>query len=179
VRSRSLLFATLIVAASNVLIQAQTNQAEAILKRGEAFVVQAKYKDAIEEYSKVSTRAGESHVRAVYNIGVCYYELWKTDEAISFYKRAIELKQGNYPKASYALGIAHRAASHNNLGVMLAQLGMLKDAEAEFVMALKRSAGTLDDAALNLKLCRSLINQGTELTGFRRINFILKNPVIM
>ena len=59
-----------------------------------------------KEYNKVSTRDGESYARAIYNIGVCYYELWQTEEAIIFYKRAIELKQGNYPRASYALGVA-------------------------------------------------------------------------
>ena len=213
-RFTSLLFATFIVVSTSGLINAQTN--EAFLKRGDTLVAQAKYKAAIDEYSKVSNRAGESYARAIYNTGVCHYELWLTDEAISFYKRAIELRQGNYPRASYALGVAlegqgkvaeakqayehaisasrnqfapaihklgvleakageftkaaklfrdatsrdgqHRPASHNNLGVMLAQLGYLKEAEAEFVMALKHSDGTLDDAAHNLTLCRSMMS---------------------
>ncbi len=52
-------------------------------------------------------------------------------------------------------------ASHNNLGVMLARLGFLKEAEKEFVIALKHSEGAFDDAAHNLKLCRSLmVNTG-------------------
>lgn len=213
-RFTRLLFATFIVVSTSGLINAQTS--EALLKRGDALVAQAKYKAAIDEYSRVSSPAGDSDARAIYNIGVCHYELWQTDEAISFYKRAIELKQGNYPRASYALGVAfedqgklveakqayeqaikashnqfapaihklgvmeakageftqaaklfrdatsrdgqHRPASHNNLGVMLAQLGFLKEAEAEFVMALKHSDGTLNDAAHNLKLCRSMMS---------------------
>jgi hypothetical protein len=61
-------------------------------------------------------------------------------------------------------------ASRNNLGVMLVRLGSLKDAEQEFVMALKSSNGVFADAAHNLKLCRSLMNltalatKGTENT---------------
>ena len=221
---KSLLFATVILVSASGLINAQTN--EALLKSGDALVAQAKYKDAIDEYSRVSNRAGESYVRATYNIGVCHYELWQTDEAISFYKRAIELRQGNNPRASYALGVAledqgklveakqayeqairasrnqfapaihklgvleakageftkaaklfrdatsrdgqHRPASHNNLGVMLAQLGFLKEAEAEFVMALKHSDGTLDDAAHNLTLCRSMMS-----TAQASVRFVL------
>lgn len=221
-RFRSLLFATFIVVSTVGLINAQTN--EASLKRGDALVAQAKYKAAIHEYNMVPNRAGESHARAIYNIGVCYYELWRTNEAVDFYKRAIELKQGNYPRASYALGIAledqgklvearqayeqaikasrkqfapaihklgvmeakagelmkaaklfrdatsrdgqHRPASHNNLGVMLAQLGFLREAEAEFLMALKHSDGSLNDAAHNLTLCRSMMSTAQATVPF-------------
>src|SRR5262249_36968491 len=196
-----------------VVINAQTDS-KAILRRGDALVVQEKYKLAIDEYGKVSSGDRDSYARAVYNIGVCYYELWETDEAIAFYKRAIELKEGNYPRASYALGVAledrnrtteaseayeqamsashrefagatyrlglleakkgefqkaatlfreaaahageHVPASHNNLGVMLARLGFLKEAEQEFIVALRTSNGRFDDATHNLNLCRSL-----------------------
>ena len=192
---------------------AQPVDFQAPLKRGNALVAQEKYKEAIEEYNKVTNRAGELYAQATYNIGVCRYELWQTEEAIDFYQRAIELKHGNYPKASYALGIAleeqdqiaaaktayeqavsasrrefapaiyrlglieakaadfkraaalfkeaashkgaHLPASHNNLGVMLARLGFLAEAENEFVIALKLSHGQLHEAALNLNLCHS------------------------
>ena len=206
---RSLLVATFILASTVFPISAQN--AKSALKRGDAFVAQENYKAAIEEYRKVSAREPDAYARAIYNIGVCHYELWQTEEAIVFYKRAIELKQGNYPVASYALGVAledqkrfaeakvayqqasgfgpaiyklgllaakagelkqaaelfrdaaaregrHVPASHNNLGVVLARLGFLKDAENEFVTALKSSGGLFEDAAQNLKLCRSLMN---------------------
>jgi len=39
---------------------------------------------------------------------------------------------------------------------MLAQLGFMKEAEKEFVIALKASNGRLGDATHNLNLCRSL-----------------------
>ena len=211
---KNLCFAIIILLSTFAISNAQSSDAKSILQRGDALVAQEKYKLAIEEYGKVSTRDRDSFARAVYNIGVCHYELWQTGEAIAFYKRAIELKQGNYPRASYALGVAledqgmtndakqayeqalnasHRefaratyrlgviaakageyekaatlfreaaarageqvAASHNNLGVMLARLGFLKEAEQEFVVALKTSDGRFDDAAHNLNLCRSL-----------------------
>ena len=205
-RFKNFLFATIILASAAVTLNAQS-----ALKRGDALVAQENYKAAIEEYSKVSTRDANSYARAIYNIGVCHYELWQTEEAIMFYKRAIELKHGNYPRASYALGVAledqgrlaeakqayarartnfapaiyrlgvlearsgeltkaadlfrdaasrkgrHVPASHNNLGVMLARLGLLKEAEKSFIVALKESDNRLDDAAHNLKLCRSLM----------------------
>lgn len=205
---KSLLFATFILAATVFPINAQSTKSA--LERGDAFVTQENYKAAIEEYRKVSSRDRRSYARALYNIGVCHYELWQTEEAIASYKRAIELKHGNYPVASYALGVAledqkrfaeaksayeqasnfapaiykrgllaakagelkkaadlfrdaaaregrHVPASHNNLGVVLAQLGLLKEAENEFVIALKSSGGVFDDAVNNLKLCRSLL----------------------
>jgi len=205
---RNLFFATFIAVSVTFNVNAQ--DARSALKRGDAFVVQENYKAAIAEYSKVSHRDRDFYARAVYNIGVCYYELWQTEDAIVFYKRAIELKQGNYPVASYALGVAledqgrldqaklayqqapgfapaiyklgllaaksgelkqaadlfrdaaaregrHVPASRNNLGVMLARLGFLKEAEKEFAIALKSADGVFEDAAHNLKLCRSLL----------------------
>ncbi len=101
---KSLLFATFILATAAFHINAQDTKSA--LKRGDAFVAQENYKAAIEEYKKVSSRDRDSYARAIYNIGVCHYELWQTEEAIIFYKRAIELKQGSYPVASYALGVA-------------------------------------------------------------------------
>ncbi|HJU93624.1 MAG TPA: tetratricopeptide repeat protein [Pyrinomonadaceae bacterium] len=206
---KSVLFATFILASTALPIGAQDTKSA--LKRGDAFVAQENYKAAIEEYRKVSSRDRDAYARAIYNIGVCYYELWQTEEAIASYKRAIELKLGNYPVASYALGVAledhgrfaeakvafeqasnyapaiyklgllaakageltkaaalfrdaaaregrHVAASHNNLGVVLARLGFLKEAEKEFVIALKSSNGVFEDASQNLKLCRTLMN---------------------
>jgi tetratricopeptide (TPR) repeat protein len=204
---KNLCFVTILLLATAVFTSAQSTDSKSILRRGDALVAQENYKLAIEEYGKVSTRDRDAFARAAYNIGVCYYELWQTDDAIEFYKRAIDLKQGNYAKASYALGVAledqgkttearnayeqarrelpratyrigvleakagefekaaalfreaaarageHVPASHNNLGVMLARLGYLKEAEQEFILALKASQGRFDDAAHNLNLC--------------------------
>jgi len=206
-------FTAVLLLATAIAVHAQTDS-QSILRRGDALVAQEKYELAIEEYAKVSTQDRDAYAKAIYNIGVCRYELWQTDEAIAFYKRSIELKEGNYPRASYALGVAledqnkisearlgyeqavrashgefaratyrlgvleakagefekaaaffreaatrageHVPASHNNLGVMLARLGFIKDAEQEFLMALKAADGRYDDAAYNLSLCRTL-----------------------
>ncbi len=207
-------FSTIILASLVVIVNAQTIDPQAAIKRGDALVVQEKHALAITEYSKITENAGELYARAIYNIGVCYYELWQTGEAIRFYEKAIELRNGNYPRASYSLGVAledqgnpaaaraayeqsikasqrqfgpaiyrlalleaqagesaraaalfreaasrdgaHVPASHNNLGVMLTRLGSFKEAEEQFVTALRKSDGALVDAAHNLNLCRSL-----------------------
>ena len=95
---KNFFFTIIILFTTVTAINAQTDS-KTILHRGDALVVQEKYKLAIEEYGKVSSRDRDSYARAIYNIAVCYYELWQTDEAITFYKRAVELKEGNYPRA--------------------------------------------------------------------------------
>ena len=77
------------------VVNAQTSA----FKRADALVAQEKYAAAITEYNKVSPRDADLYARAIYNIGVCNYELWRTEEAIVFYKRAVDLKHGNYPRA--------------------------------------------------------------------------------
>ena len=183
------------------------------IKRGNARHSKAAYLAAIEEYRRVPPEAGEIYSQALYNIGVCYYELWRNEDAIVMYKKAASTRAGRYPKALFALGVAledlkrpeeakeayrqaavsvgsetnaahfrlgllfasendyERAAihfrnaisgertpgSHNNLGVMLALKGLLREAEREFEVALRQSGGAFSDAAYNLKLCRSLM----------------------
>ena len=82
----NLCFAAIILVATVIAINGQTDS-KSILRRGDALVAQEKYNLAIEEYGKVSTRDRDAYTRATYNIGVCYYELWQTDDAIEFYKR--------------------------------------------------------------------------------------------
>jgi tetratricopeptide (TPR) repeat protein len=186
------------------------------IQRGNLSFAKEDYEPALREYRSVPPSAGENYAQALYNIGVCYYELWRTAEAIDFYRRALEVRHGRYPRASYALGVAledqgraaeakeaykqsiimshgeyalanfrlgllvfndgdfetaatyfkkaiarsgdHLPASHNNLGVMLARQGRLTEARRQFEIALQQTGGTFDDAAHNLKLCRSLLN---------------------
>jgi superkiller protein 3 len=85
------------------LVNAQSNS----IKRGTELFKQQNYQLAIKEYERVSERNADEYAQAQYNIGVCYYELWRTDDAIAFYHRAIELKHGEYPLALYALGVAY------------------------------------------------------------------------
>ncbi|HEV2707111.1 MAG TPA: hypothetical protein VGV59_14395, partial [Pyrinomonadaceae bacterium] len=44
----------------------------------------------------------------------------------------------------------------NNLGVMLARVGRLSEAEREFATALRKADGSFAEAAHNLELCRKL-----------------------
>lgn len=76
------------------------------IKRGNARHAKAEYLAAIEEYRRVSPEAAEIYAQALYNIGVCYYELWRTSDAIVMYKKAIAERGGRYPKALFALGVA-------------------------------------------------------------------------
>ena len=142
---RILLF--IAISFSPSVINAQTSA----FKRGDALVARENYNAAIAEYSKVLPREGELYARAIYNIGVCHYELWQTDEAIVFYKRAIELKHGSYPRASYALGIALEdqerlsearpayeqalAASKREFAAATYRLGLLEAKAGEFEKA--------------------------------------------
>jgi tetratricopeptide (TPR) repeat protein len=131
---KAFFFTAIILAATAVAINAQTTA----LKRGDAFVAEEKYRAAIEEYGKVSTGAGELYARAIYNIGVCYYEMWQTEQGIASYKRAIELMHGNYPRASYALGVA------------LEDQGKLAEARAAYEQAVSGSKGKFARAGYRL-----------------------------
>ncbi|MFN2512216.1 MAG: tetratricopeptide repeat protein [Pyrinomonadaceae bacterium] len=215
-RSRTMPFAILFVmlVVSFAAGQSDPTDPGESIKRGNARHSKAEYLAAIEEYKRVPPEAGEIYSQALYNIGVCYYELWLTEDAIVMYKKAASTRAGRYPKALFALGVAledlkrpedakdayrqtaavsvgsetnaahfrlgllfasendyERAAihfrkaisgertpgSHNNLGVMLALKGRLREAEREFEAALRQSGGAFSDAAYNLKLCRSLM----------------------
>ena len=160
---RNFFYTTIIVALTVVAGNAQTSESKSILKRGDALVAQEKYKLAIEEYGKVSTRDADSYARATYNIGVCHYELWQTDEAIEFYRRAIELQQGNYPRASYALGIA------------LEDQGKTTEAKAAYEQAVNASQrafaratyrlGLLEAKAGEFKKAAALFREAASRTG--------------
>jgi tetratricopeptide (TPR) repeat protein len=200
--------------------QTRSLNARSAIERGNRSFAKEDYETALREYRSVRQDAGETYAQALYNIGVCHYELWRTAEAIGFYQRAIELRHGRYPRASYGLGVAledqgrpgdakkayqqsiaashgeyapanyrlglllagegaykaaansfreamahpgeHVPASHNNLGVMLALMGRLSEAGPEFETALRQTGGLFDDAAYNLKLCRSLLSTSTK-----------------
>ena len=185
------------------------------IKAGSTLVSGENYELAIREYERVTAKDHDAYAQANYNIGVCYFELYRNEQAIEYFKRAIGLRKGDYPRASYALGFAleeqnklneadaayydavvsshndyapasfrrgviaakkgkvevaadlfREASKHrgphlpnglNNLGVMLARMGNLSEAEKVFEYAVRQSRGTSSDAEQNLKLCRSLL----------------------
>jgi len=88
------------------LAQTGRDEAQNAIRRGNEKYAKAEYQLAIEEYRRVPLSAGETYAQSLYNIGVCYYELWRTDEAIIYYRRAVEARKGRYPMALYAIGVA-------------------------------------------------------------------------
>ena len=100
--------ALLVVFAITGLLAAQTDSAAGRLaiRRGNEKFAKQQYEAALKQYQLVPESAGENYAQALYNIGVCHYELWRTDEAVKYYHMAIVAREGRYPKAWYALGIA-------------------------------------------------------------------------
>ncbi len=231
---KNFLLAMLFLVSSVPVVTAQTGTSDlaAAIERGNRSFAKEDYEAALREYASVPASEGEIYAQALYNIGVSYYELWRTREAIDSYRGAIRARHGHYPRAWYALGVAlenqgqlaqakeayrqsiiesigeysaahyrlgllvaadgeyrsaaesfrnalkrpglHVPASHNNLGVMLARLGSLKDAQHEFEKALSQSGGDFEDAAHNLKLCRSLLT----VTGSKQVAAFRVSEVI-
>ena len=150
--------ALLLLALSLVNASAQ-ERAQEVIARGNDLYMRGRYESAIAEYGRVTRAEGEAYAQALYNIGVCRFELWQTEEAVGSYRRAIEARGGRYPKASYALGVAleelergaeARAAyeqsakagyapAHYKLGMLSARAGDDGKAAAHFREAIKRS----------------------------------------
>lgn len=130
-RPKSIPFAILIVTlvVSFAAGQSGTTDSRESIKRGNARYSKAEYFAAIEEYRRVPPPAGEIYSQALYNIGVCYYELWRTEDAIVMYKRAIAARAGRYHIALYALGVA------------LEDLKRQEEAKEAYLQAVAASAG--------------------------------------
>jgi len=213
----TILLVTLVVRPASA--QSNLVGATEAIRRGNERYSTAEYIVAIKEYERVTKHAGDTYSQALYNIGVCYYELWRTEDAIVMYRKAVGARAGRYPAALYALGVAledlkrrddakdaylqvvatssgrevgaahfrlglllageseyekaathftevitreSSPASHNNLGVVLALKGRLREAEREFERALREAAGSFPDATNNLKLCQSLLKASTK-----------------
>ncbi|HSE31114.1 MAG TPA: tetratricopeptide repeat protein [Pyrinomonadaceae bacterium] len=213
-----LLLTFLVVPATS---QSAEGAAREAIAKGNLLVAHGSYELALREYERIGPNSTDLYSVALYNIGVCYYELWRTADAIDYYQRAIKQRNGLYPQASYALGVAledegrsseaksayeqalvatrgnyaradyrlgliaansgdtetaaalfrkalhrpgeHLIASHNNLGVMLARMRRLKEAETEFAVALRLSNNEFRDAAHNLALCQRLLSGADEM----------------
>ena len=182
--------------------------------RGTQAAKNGNYVQALENYQKslVKIDAGNSAAfltKIHYNIGVCLFQLKRNAEAVIALEKAVTASGGNYEKAFYALGAAHKelnnraaakkafgaaitlgsreawfdlglilieendyqsaaaafraainnnsvaiAASHNNLGVILAIDRNFAAAEKEFETALRESNGEFIEAKNNLEFCR-------------------------
>lgn len=105
------------------------------IKRGNARYSKAEYLAAIEEYRRVAPQAGKIYSQALYNIGVSYYELWRTEDAIVMYRKAAAARAGRYSTALYALGVA------------LEDLKRQEEAKEAYRQALATSTGRESGAA--------------------------------
>ena len=105
-----LLFAFLLFTLSSVAVLGQGSDSSSsdAIRRGNERFSRGEYQLAIKEYGRVSPDAGETYATALYNTGVCFYELWNTTEAISYYRKAVASRLGRYPAALHALGAALR-----------------------------------------------------------------------
>jgi tetratricopeptide (TPR) repeat protein len=134
-------------------------RAREIITRGNERYARGEYRAAVEEYGRLTRADGEAYAQALYNIGVCRFELWQTEEAARAYRQAIEARGGRYAKASYALGVALEelrrepeakeayeqaaksgyAPAHYKLGMLAARAGDDARAASHFREAIKRS----------------------------------------
>ena len=136
------LFAALLLLALLALpaiSQTQSGARETINKANE-LVKFGRYEEALREYRSLGPDSGAIYPVALYNTGVCYYELWQTTEAIEYYRRAIKQRNGLYPQASYALGIA------------LEEEGKPLEAKAVYAEALTAARGNYPRAQFHLGL---------------------------
>lgn len=96
----------LLITLSAIPVASQSRSAnQSALDKGNSLVSRGNYEEALNYYRTIAPESREYAI-ALYNIGVCHYELWQTDGAIDFYKRAIKERNSKYPRASYALGVA-------------------------------------------------------------------------
>lgn len=163
-RPKSIPFAILLLLliVSSGVAQSSPTDPEASIKRGNARYSAGDYLAAIGEYGQVPPQSGRVYSEALYNIGVCYYELWRTEDAIAMYQKAVAARAGRYPRALYALGVAledlkrleeakqayhltvavskggDSGAAHFRLGLLLAKEGDYHKAATHFTEAITR-----------------------------------------
>lgn len=148
----------------------ESGRAQDIIARGNERYARGEYSAAVEEYGRLTRADGEAYAQALYNIGVCRFELWQTEEAARAYRQAVEARGGRYPKASYALGVALEelkreseareayeqsaqsgyAPAHYKLGMVAARKGDDARAAGYFREAIRRSKNKFPASHNNL-----------------------------
>lgn len=135
---------------------AQTSFVKQTFEAAGAAAREKRYERAIERYRATILRAEAERLsdsllaKIHFNIGVCFYHLKRTEEAVAEYAEAIKLSRREYQKAFYALGMAQK-----DLGNRRAAADALRDAvnidrtdgEAWFDLALIYLAETDFEAA--------------------------------
>jgi tetratricopeptide (TPR) repeat protein len=137
----TLLFLALTACA--VSVNAQMNDANEAIERGNGFFHRGQYELAIFEYRGALNWPGGHQARAHFNIGVCKYRLGRPREAVTEYGAAIKFSKGQYPSAFYGLGIA------------LQDLRRYQEAREVFAQAVKVRAGNTPKPCSNWRWNRS------------------------
>lgn len=140
---RNRLFITLLslaLMAGAVSVNAQINDANEAIERGNGYFYRGQYEMAIFEYRGALNWPGGHQARARFDIGVCKYKLGRPREAVAEYRAALKLSEGQYPSASYALGVA------------LQDLRLYQEAREAFAQAVKSSGGKHAEALFELAL---------------------------
>jgi tetratricopeptide (TPR) repeat protein len=95
-------------------VSAQTPFIRQTFEAANAAAQKQQYEQAIEKYQATILRADVERLSETFlakihfNIGVCFYHLKKTNEAVAEFTEAVKLSKRGYQKAFYALGMAQK-----------------------------------------------------------------------
>jgi tetratricopeptide (TPR) repeat protein len=171
--------------------QGQTGAyAQSLYNIGVCYYELRRTEEAIVMYRRTVEVRGGRYPKALYALGVALEISRRLKDAREAYEQAIAASDGKYTEAQFAVahyrlgllagreGDYEKAATlfreainrsrerfpagHNNLGVMLALSGRTAEAEREFEIALRQATYEFEEAASNLKLCRSLLTKETQ-----------------
>jgi tetratricopeptide (TPR) repeat protein len=138
-------------------------------------------REAVTEYRAASKLSQGQYPSASYALGIALRDLRRYEEAREAFAQAVKSSGGKHAEALFELALESQRAGddraafehyrraiaqskdgipacHNNLGVLLAQAGLLEEATREFELALKRARGKFVEASQNLSRLRQMIN---------------------
>lgn len=124
-----------------ILVFVFTISAQDHFADGMRFARNGNYEKALESYrlAEKEAKGTDAAARIHYNMGVCLYQLDRAGEAVPELTEAIRLKNNNYQRAWYALGMAQTALNntHEAKAAFTRSIELNeKDAEAWFDLGL-------------------------------------------
>ncbi len=166
-------------------LQEKTDLSNEYLKKGNTFLVNNKYKEAIKSYQK-ATELNPDNYSAYYNMGNAFSDLKQHREAIKCYQKTVEINPDNH-SAYYKLGAAFANlkqyeiaiinfkksveidfdddTAYYNIGVAYAELSKHEEAINSYYKAL----------ALNPRNHRIFFNLGNSLANLNQYDEAIKN----
>lgn len=153
--------------------------------------------EASEKFEKAIRLSHGSYEKASYALGLAQAELGNRAAAEKAFRGALAvnnrngetwfdlafvyLSGGDREKAFLAFekavrhNASEKAVSNNNLGVLLAIRGEYRSALKHFELAVAESNGRYSDSAVNLDLCRRLVNSKHEMIASKGFEIIYRN----